>query len=135
MRWRSWAMVLLGLGILGLSAGCGGKTTATASGEVTVDDQPLEKGTITFVPDAENTPYVQVDIVKGKYTAQVPPGNALVRISEIVVIGERPMYESPDSPKTPIYAEKLPKRYNEQTELKAEIKPGANKLDWPIKSK
>jgi hypothetical protein len=34
----------------------------------------------------------------------------------------------------PIAKEKLPKKYHDNTELKAEVKPGSNTFDFPLQS-
>ena len=45
------------------------------------------------------------------------------------------MYPTPDSPTVDVTAESIPGKYNEKTELQADVKPGDKKLDWPLKSK
>jgi len=61
--------LLVGAWLLLLAAGCGG-AEATVSGRVTLDNEPLERGTVTFVPQEGGTPgYGPIDS-EGNY--QVP---------------------------------------------------------------
>jgi hypothetical protein len=134
MRWRALAIVTPALVLAALSAGCpGGK--ASVSGDVTLDGQPLpDGGFITFVPVDQKTPNVEVPIQGGKYRGQVPAGSYKVCISLQKPTGEKRRM-LPESPPLDVLEESLPKRYNENTDQRADIKPGNNKIDWPLKSK
>jgi hypothetical protein len=50
------------------------------------------------------------------------------------VVGTKKIYDTPDSPVMPITVEALPARYNEETELKIDVKPGTNTQDFHLKS-
>src|SRR5262245_59045431 len=67
------------LALPGLS-GCGART-ATVSGEVTYDGQPVGDGSITLTPEDGKGPVVGGPIKDGKYTlTKVPPGPKVVKI-------------------------------------------------------
>ncbi len=112
-------------------AGCG-PTTGTISGTVTVSGKPVESGIISFTPaDGKGAP-VTVDIQNGKYAAQAVAGAKLVQISAPVVTGQRPEYNGPGAPMIDITEESVPAKYNSETELTLEMKPGVNQKDWAV---
>jgi hypothetical protein len=127
------APLLLGFA---LSSGCGGSQGAkcTISGKVTVDGQPVEAGTISFEPAAGDAPSGGGEIKAGSYTAVVPRGSHKVRINVPKVIGERPSY-GPGSPPIKTYAESLPPRYNDKTELTADAQDSTATKDFQLTSK
>lgn len=118
--------------LLGISAGCGDNKMATVTGVVTVDGQHPAKGHIYFVPKAGDTADAGGEIKEGKYTAAVPPGMKIVRISVPKVVGEKAIYDTPDSPKMAVTAEALPARFNDASELELDVKPGKNTKDFNL---
>src|SRR5262245_8805828 len=71
--------LLAALTLLPLS-GCGAGT-ATVTGDVTYDGQPVADGSITLRPADGKGPVCGADIKEGKYTAtDVPRGPKVVRI-------------------------------------------------------
>ena len=48
------------------------------------------------------------------------------------VMGEKKLYNTPDSPKQKILAESLPAKYNDQTELKLDVQRGENRQDFSL---
>lgn len=125
------------------TAGCGGASTGgrlPISGEVLLDGQPLDEGAIHFEPSVEEK--VKMDaggvIKNGKYslTAEhgLPPGKYIVSITSSAKdtrTADEIMKGGPDAegPKQRIDA-----KYNAQTTLTAEVKPGANKFDFKVES-
>ena len=129
------AMHALGLAVaVALAAGCGEKAT-TVKGDVTLDDRPLDQGRISFVPVDGKTPNSDAAIKDGKYTLKAAPGAYQVKITANRSKGKRKAYDAPDSPEVDILEQYLPDRYNKETELKADVKAGENKVDFPLKSK
>ncbi len=124
-----------------LLVGCGGAEDdlprRAISGEVTLDDRPLERGQISFVPiSAETGTQVGGPIVAGAYEvprAQGPvPGRYSVRIHGGSDGG------NPDDPAEAYKVEPdpVPARYNTQTTLQVEIEPdGPDTLDFALQSK
>jgi hypothetical protein len=109
---------------LPFALGCGPDLKlADVSGTITFEGKPVEKGAITFFPIAGNAPTAGASIVDGEYKAQVPFGEMKVAISSPKIVGKRKLYENnPKSPEMDLTAEVLPLRYNEQSELKLEVK-------------
>jgi hypothetical protein len=130
-RWAGLVGLLLVIG-----SGCGGGPQNEAvSGSVTWKGQPLDQGTIEFVPAGQGVPVGGV-ILNGRYqflsTPGVPPGTYQVRISSRKGKASRPDiadFEMSD----PTVKEQIPAKYNVKTELKAEVKRGGgNTFDFDL---
>jgi hypothetical protein len=117
-----------------LSAGCG-SDGATVSGEVTVNEQPLEKGIISY-SDAEGDAAPSTAVIEnGHYELQTTPGRKRVRISAPVVVRQVKESSAPDSPLIDVTEESLPDRYHVQSELTFEVEPGSNTKNWTVESR
>jgi hypothetical protein len=62
-------------------------------------------------------------------------GTAKVEIRIPKIVGQKKVYDTPDSPVRPIMDESLPKKYNDETELTFDVKPGANQHDFDLSTK
>lgn len=118
--------MLLALSLLAAS-GCGSE--AKVSGKVTLDGQPLESGTIMFVPaDGKGQPQ-SGEIKNGQYSVNVEPGSKIVQITSSKVVGQKPRYEnSPNSPIDDISEQIVADEYNTKSTLKANVKAGSSEL-------
>lgn len=135
MRYRVFAGLLFGV-LAAVFMGCSENKSATVTGTVTVDGQPAEKGSVTFNSVDGKTPPGAGTIENGKYTAtQVPIGPTTVQIRVPKVTGKKKLYDTPDSPVRDTTSETLPAKYNTNSELKFEVKPGANLKDWELNTK
>lgn len=121
---RTTAILLLGVVFL---AGCN-SDQGEVSGTVLLGEQPLKEGQIIFEEvDKSKTP-VGAQITDGKYSAKVPPGSKVVRIS-----ASRPSGKI-DPVMGPVKEEMIAVEFNEKTTLKAEIKAGGNPdVDFSVK--
>jgi hypothetical protein len=76
-----------------LLVGCGDSVPAMApvSGVVTVDGQPVEGATVTFVPEAGGRPAIGLTNAEGKFTLETlkPGDGALVGKHKVTVTGVR----------------------------------------------
>jgi len=131
------------LGVSFVCGGCGGTPTGgrlPISGEVQLDGQPLDEGTIHFEPSVESK--VKMDtgavISKGKYqlTAEhgLPPGKYIVSITSKVKdtrTADQIMQGGSDAeaPK-----ERIAAKYNSETTLNIDVKPGTNKFDFKVEA-
>lgn len=70
----------------------------------------------------------------GKYSADVPIGPSKVAIRVPKVIGQRKLYNTPDSPVQPLMDESLPAKFNDETELTLDVKPGETQGDFDLKT-
>ncbi len=131
--------VWLVLAALATIAGCGGSERSAVSGKVLLDSQPVEEGTISFVPTGKSTGQpVWGKIQSGSYAipAKEGPSNGAYRV-EIRwprKTGKKLPALAP-FPESDEHVEAIPTRFNSESELTAEIKPGNNLLDFELKSK
>lgn len=119
--------------------GCGGGDTpelGTVYGTVTLDGKALPNATVTFSPmgkegGQECSAVTQDDgSYELKYSAAhagAPPGKYEVRITTATTTTD----ESGNDVEVP---EKLPSKYNYETELKREVEAGSNKMDFDLDS-
>ena len=105
--------------------------TFPASGSVTHDGKPLASGMISFEsPEdrAKGFPPASAPIVNGQYEIQAKQGAHLVRINAPV--------EKTDASGMTITEETIPAKYNLESELTAEVAPGAaNTKDFALTGK
>jgi hypothetical protein len=116
-------------------AGCAEPTTGVVTGTVTVDGSPAKEGSIAFFPVDRKSSTAGAAITDGKYTATVPLGQAKVQIRVPKVVGQKKLYDTPDSPIKPIMDESLPPKYNNASELTLDVKPGENPQDYDLSTK
>jgi len=115
--------------------GCGSATT-TVSGRITLDGQPLTKGTISFNPKMEAPAAVSPIDSSGRYrlnvgtSAKVAPGAYQVTIVATELVAPTPTDPSPLPKKL------TPAKYEDpqNPEMVREVKPGKNTFDFELKS-
>lgn len=127
-RWRLVIVTLVWL------AGCGGPPhpeVGRVTGVVTLDGQPLAEATVMFQPTEGRASIATTDSA-GKYSLIYLDGvpGAKLGAHKVIIRTEIPGEDG----QPPIAKEKLPKKYHEQTELTAEVKPGSNTFDFPLTS-
>ena len=133
LKFRS-LLCLLGFVIL---AGCqreDGPAKSPVSGQVTLDGTPLAEGQISFMPSNGVGISTGGKITNGSYRVDVPLGEMRVEVRAPIKVGERAAYDAPDSPKVPITEEKIPVKYNANSELKATVVKGTNKADFKLET-
>lgn len=118
------------------ATGCGGgkSNRGQVTGAVTVDGA-VATGSITFTPEDGTSRRAGGPIEAGKFSVEVPVGVSKVAINVPKTVGQRKLYNTPDSPMQPIMEETLPAKYNNATELTIEVKPGENPQDFDLKTK
>jgi hypothetical protein len=135
-----WQASLLALVVAG-AAGCGGGPERLGvAGQVTLDGQPLPDGEIVFRPTATtHGPSVAGPIENGAYDISEgrgpAPGNYAVTITAERKTGRKIKADILGSATTDQYEQYLPARYNEKTELTAEIAESRDDLDFELTSK
>ena len=123
------------VGLLAL-AGCR-EGKSTVSGTVSLDGQPVDNGSITFVnSDGGKLIREGAVISGGKFEATVPPGNFKIELSGQKVVGKRTQKGFDGKDETLEISEEIfPDKFNVKTELTQEIKPGSNPITLDLKSK
>jgi hypothetical protein len=103
--------------------------TYPAQGTVALDSKPLADGVITFI-SPETGDLQALDIKNGKFEGQIRPGTRRVEIRAY-----RPR-KGPKKPLEPPLSNYLPKRYNAESTLSAEVTPsGPNTFKFELSSK
>ena len=136
---RLSAFFLLGVTSALVASGCGQSTPENlgrVSGQVTLDGQPLPGALLTFVPV---TPGGSTSLGKtnesGDYTLSYSGSINGAEIGQhrvtITTYSGGDTDAEPPQPKVP---EKVPAKYNYQSELTAEVKAGSNTIDFPLKN-
>src|ERR1700737_125305 len=82
--------ILVGVGLPGCRTS---STLGTVNGTVTLDDQPLVKGVVRFVPVDGKSQTASADVQGGKFTAAVPIGEMRVEFSAPKILGQRKVYD------------------------------------------
>jgi len=124
--WLAASLMLLSV------CGCG-PATGTVSGNVTIDGQPLDKGIISFAAAEGTEQPASADIANGHYQATMQVGKKFVQISAPISVGKRKA-DAPGVPPEDIWQERLPPKFNSESKLEFEVKPGANAKDWETQS-
>jgi hypothetical protein len=120
-------------------AGCGGTTRTSVSGKVTFDGEPVPTGQIVFEPIGPGRVGI-AQIADGAYN--MPPeqgptaGSYIVRITANRPTGRKAAGGRGNERKTQMdqYEQFIPARYNEQSELKAEVGEGEIIRDFALTS-
>ena len=128
IKTRQWHWCRLSMWAIGLLvlAGCGGHDGRRAiEGTVTLDGEPLAKGTITFRPQpGTSSPTAGATISGGRFSV---PGDksVLAGTFRVEIIATRKTGKKSQDPILGIMVDEveqyLPARYNQQSELTAEV--------------
>jgi hypothetical protein len=133
---RSFCLVSL-LALAPFFLGCSKQdpNRGQVTGMVEVDGQPAAEGLITFLPVDGNSSRSEGEIVNGRYTVNAHVGPSKVAINVLKVVGQRKVYDTPNSPMTSVTKEALPPQYNDETTLTYDVKPGENEQNFSLKTK
>lgn len=126
------------IAVLGFSCvGCGSNKRSDlgqVQGTVTMDGSPLADAQIIFSPEG-GRPSTGVTDAAGKYTL------AYIRDIKGAAVGKHSVRIETLPPPTSdhevnqVFIEKIPAKYNAETTLTADVKPGENTVDFPLVSK
>jgi hypothetical protein len=124
---------------LAAGAGCGGNSDGfqrfLVDGTVTLDGTPLKSGVITFIAQDQGATS-SIDVTDGAFhlgkSDGLSPGPYRVEIFSIQPTGKK--VPSSEDPQTLVdeMTNLVPKQYNVQSKLKAEIPPGGLKESLPF---
>ena len=122
-----------------LVVGCEQNPRQALQGTVTLDGEPLSKGQVRFVPQrGTQGPTAGGDIVNGRFS--IPPeGATFAGNFEVQITAHRPsgvIRHDPDEGDYELSEQYLPVRYNEASELTAEVTAGGpNEFTFELESK
>jgi hypothetical protein len=123
---RTWTVLLFLLHIV-LVMGCGGSDLPElgfVTGKVTMDGAPFSGVVIAFLPDNGRPSTADVDAA-GNYELFYKQGLAGTKIGPNTVSFSWP---------TGSTGVEIPSKYAEKSELKVDVKPGANTFNFDLKS-
>jgi len=132
------APLVAALALLAVALGCSFKPpTGTILGEVTLDGQPIQDGSVLFTPLDGQGQTGGAPIKDGKFTAE----NVSVAKMKVEIHGNRAtgkkikLYDTPDSPVSDELVEIVPFRYNFQSQLTLDVKSGKQDVKYDLKSR
>ena len=126
--------MVLGIAACLFLAGCSRGGLSEISGTVTYDGQPIQSGTIQFLPDDGNGPTAAGVINDGRYAMKVAPGKKKVQIEGFKVVGRRRhRADDPTSPMVDVREQILPERYNAKSTLTQDVASNVRVYDFDLK--
>jgi hypothetical protein len=133
---RTLCLAALGLTVVVGSLGCGrapGLNVHPVSGTVTVDGAPLAEGWITFRALEGDTRGQAGRITNGAYRAEAFAGPARIAVTATRAVPGKFVSPAPGVEPRPRTEQFIPRRYNQKTELAAEIPVGGIRgLDFAL---
>ncbi len=126
------AALILSFSLAGCGGSIGGPELGRVTGVVTLDGAPLPDATVMFQPQNGRPSFGTTDS-SGKYELGYTQGSAGAVLGENTVF-IRTEIPGPDG-QPPVQKEKLPAKYHNKTELKANVVPGANTFNFDLTSK
>lgn len=121
---------------LSFLAGCGAKgdrpDLGRVNGKVTLDGEPAPNLLVTFGPvSGRSSTGITND--KGEYTLEYMYKVPGAKVGQHVV-SIKTYFADDASPEALNNKEKIPEKYNAKSELKEEVKPGANVINFDLKT-
>ena len=133
MKWLTNSSLMFAVVVVVVAmTGCAEPTTGIVSGTILVDDEPAETGSIVFSAVDRKSGPVGTTITDGEYTAEIPLGDMNVEIRVPIVVGQKKLYNTADSPISDVMEESLPPWYNDETELIYTVETGESVHDFEL---
>jgi hypothetical protein len=125
------------------AAGCGGSKVGLVSGKVTLDGKPLANARVNFQPIGDTVHTGVGSFGKaddhGEYTLNLIDGSApgaMVGKHRVAISAyDESKAADPNDDRRKGPPDRVPLRYNVQTELTFEVKPGPNTANFDLKSR
>lgn len=135
-RWNSAGRVAVAVGLAVLAAGCGkgGPRLATVTGTVSLDGKPLANAKVEFQPLEGGSPSYGTTDSNGHYRLMFSADRPGAMIGKHVVRITTFRQESKSGEPPVTFPELVPPRYNVNSELTCEVKPGHNTFDFSLHS-
>jgi hypothetical protein len=128
--------LVIALAVIIGAVGCGRRADiGRVSGTITLDGQPLPEAVVTFQPDPRGAPSRGITDSKGFYRLRYSHEHLGAPIGKHVVSVSTYRAANPDAdPPRSAVPEKVPPRFNGESELRAEVSPGGNTIDFALGS-
>ncbi len=132
---RDLLMLVLLVGMAGCGGGVGDRPSlGRVSGQVTLDNSPVEGAELQFRPVDGGRPSSGVTDAQGRYTLIFSENvNGAVIGQHTVSISTGGYKQQPDGSTTES-PEQIPARYNTETSLTREVQSGANEINFELES-
>lgn len=120
------------------ASGCGGSTHVPELGEVsgivTLDEKPLANATVTFAP-AKGRPSIGMTDTDGRFTLSFLGGHpgAILGTHKVLISTEQ--YVEKEDGTTDYVKESIPRRYNQKSELTADVRDSPNEFTFELSSR
>jgi hypothetical protein len=118
-----------------LLAGCGGPSATTVGGTVELDGQPLETGTIQFAATDGQAPSQAAMIAGGRYQTELQRTEYQVQIFSPKPSARAGKIDPNVPGGEPTVEERLPPRYNFQSQLKLKVSGPTADAHFKLQSK
>jgi len=122
-------LALAALALMITATGCG-KPSATVSGAVSFNGEPVAEGSISLLPaDGKGSP-AGADILKGRYTlSNVTPGEKIVQLTAPVVVGTT---KDDYGGETKLVEDLMPVSWGRASREKISVSAGSTTQDFAI---
>lgn len=126
-------------GFLIACAGCGGTYDATVTGAVTLDGQPLTRGTVKFIPDGASAPAYGLVGSDGGYSLMTGREEGIQSGAyTVTVVANAPSTPDPNNPSSPPMPGKpiTPAWYRDaqSSPMKESVESGSNEINLALTS-
>lgn len=135
MRDRSCWLGGLALLFLVGCFGSGGPELGKVTGTVTLDKLPLADATVSLVPVEGGRTTIGITDQNGKFTIQFAAGTTGALVGEhrvTITTGSPPVIGDNGRVEDPGIPEKVPAKYNEQTQLVRTVQSGGNDFQFDL---
>jgi len=136
---RAWllsAVLLCGLWGCGPAAPYEGAKRVPLTGRVTFAGDPVDGGSISFIPESDSLRVAGGPIVQGQYSVNGNQG-ANIGKYKVQIHWSKPTgkkhYDSDTMEMVSEFKEIIPAKYNSQTELSADVIDAANEFNFDLK--
>jgi hypothetical protein len=125
----AWASLILALFLMG--CGSDGPERGVVTGKITLNGEPLEGADVEFQPEEGSPSYGMTD-GKGRYDLMYTRDKRGAMIGEHTVRITTSTTDTDARGNEVAVPQRVPPKYNAQSELTREVKPGRNKFNFEL---